>query len=97
MTVTTIKAAIELIREPDIDSLWEYEGYSGKTLYAGLFKGQYCDIYGSCTALKHDGKITGMGRDFIDSNTTRTARIEAHEDRVWSIEKQRYVIRQAFR
>ena len=88
MTVTTIKAAIELMREPDINSLWQYESY-GKTLFAGFIKGQYCDIYGSCTALKHDGEITGMGQDFIDSNTTRN---EAYKGTIWSTEKQCYVM-----
>jgi hypothetical protein len=68
MTVTTIKAAIALMREPEIDSLWEYQGSFGQTLWAAFVEGQYCDIYGSCTALKHDGEITGMGREFLASN-----------------------------
>ena len=88
MTVTTTKAAIELMREPDIDSLWQYES-DGKTLFAGFIKGQYCDIYGACTALKHDGEVTEAGQDFIDSNTTRS---EAYKDTVWSTEKQCYVM-----
>ena len=68
MTVTTLKAAIALMHDPEIDSLWEYEGQNGQTLWAAYTKGQYCDIYGSCTALKHDGEITEMGQDLLDSD-----------------------------
>jgi len=71
MTVTTAKAAIALMHEPEIDSLWEYEGQNGQTLWAGFMKGFYCDIYGDSTALKHDGEITGMGRDFLDTHKSR--------------------------
>ena len=68
MTVTTLKAAIALMHDPEIDSLWEYEGQNGQTLWAAYTKGQYCDIYSSCTALKHDGEITEMGQDLLDSD-----------------------------
>ena len=71
MTVTTLKAAIALMQDPEIDSLWEYEGQNGQTLWAAYTKGQYCDIYSSCTALKHDGEITEMGQDLLDSNKSR--------------------------
>ena len=73
MTVTTIKAAIELMREADIDSVWQYKGHDDKIQYAAFVKNQYCDIYqfSWISALKHDGEITDMGQDFIDSNKTR--------------------------
>jgi hypothetical protein len=71
MTVTTVKAAIALLHEPEIDSLWEYEDAFGQPLWAAFIHGQYCDIYGSSTALKHDGEITGMGRDFLDTHKSR--------------------------
>ena len=64
---TTLKEAIRLMHNPEIDSLWEYEGQDGQTLWKAYTEGQYCDIYSSCTALKHDGKITPMGQDLLDS------------------------------
>tara|TARA_R100000808_G_scaffold2016_4_gene8561 strand:+ start:498 stop:794 length:297 start_codon:yes stop_codon:yes gene_type:complete len=72
VTVTTVKAAIALMHEPEIDSLWEYEDAFGQPLWAAFIHGQYCDIYfGSCTALKHDGEITGMGREFLEAHKER--------------------------
>ena len=55
------------MHNPEIDSLWEYEGQDGQTLWKAYTEGQYCNIYSSCTALKHDGKITPMGQDLLDS------------------------------
>jgi hypothetical protein len=74
MTITTTKAAIELMRESDIDSVWQYKGHDDKIQYAAFVTGQYCDIYqfSWISALKHDGEITDMGQDFIDSNKSRT-------------------------
>ena len=69
MTVSTIKAAIALMHDPEIDSVWEYEGPSGQTLWACYIEGQYLDIYGSCTAIKHDGEINEMGKDFLEMHT----------------------------
>jgi hypothetical protein len=71
MTVTTVKAAIALMHEPEIDSLWEYPDVSGNPLWAGFIHGQYCDIYGDSTALKHDGEITDMGKDFLETHKER--------------------------
>lgn len=67
MTVTTKKAALGLMKESDIDSLWEYSTGNGKIQYAGYMRGQYCDVhnFSYCSALKHDGEITGMGREFM--------------------------------
>ena len=73
MTVTTIKAAIALMRESDIDSVWQYKGHDDKIQYAAFVTSQYCDIYQFkwISALKHDGKITDIGQDFIDSDKSR--------------------------
>jgi hypothetical protein len=71
MTVTTVKAAIALMHEPEIDSLWEYPDVFGNPLWAGFIHGQYCDIYGDSTALKHDGEITDMGKDFLETHKGR--------------------------
>jgi len=93
MTVTTIKAAIALMREPEIDSLWEYQGSFGQTLWAAFVEGQYCDIYGSCTALKHDGEITGMGQEFIDKRKKEIESVEypvSPETKKWWQEKRGY-------
>tara|TARA_R110002110_G_scaffold80153_3_gene208968 strand:- start:238 stop:732 length:495 start_codon:yes stop_codon:yes gene_type:complete len=68
MKIATVRAAIQLIHEPEIDSLWEYEDCDERPLWAAYTEEQSCDIYGSCTALKHDGKITGMGQEFLNTH-----------------------------
>jgi hypothetical protein len=68
VTITTVRAAIQLIHEPEIDSLWEYEDCDEKSLWAAYTKGQLCDLRGSSTALKHYGEITGMGKEFLDTH-----------------------------
>ena len=66
MTVSLLKTAVAMIHDPEIDSVWEYKGQNNQTLWACYTKGKYLDIYGSCTALKHDGEITPMGKDFLN-------------------------------
>ena len=67
------------MHNPEIDSLWEYEGQDGQTLWKAYTEGQYCDIYSSCTALKHDGKITPMGQDLLDTTEMIKWNIKAED------------------
>ena len=73
MTVKTVKAVIALMRELDIDSIWEYKSDDNKqTLWACYRKGEYgvLDIGNKgCSALKHYGEITEMGEDFLKMHT----------------------------
>tara|TARA_Y100000310_G_C20465274_1_gene707311 strand:+ start:172 stop:402 length:231 start_codon:yes stop_codon:yes gene_type:complete len=67
MITKSKKKALGLMENPEVDSLWEYSTGNGNVRYAGYPKGQYCNVFNFsyCSALKHDGEITGMGREFM--------------------------------
>ena len=52
------------MHNPEIDSLWEYEGQDGQTLWKAYTEGQYCDIYSSCTALKLTERLHQWGKTY---------------------------------